>query len=203
MRKGELKVDIDWGPKALQLEYLTFANSTKMYDSVSTLPSSPRALERALELRGWSSSSGFISFRISLVFPPQLTGSLLCPTLATGQTGRGRPLAGWDLAWRVICWCSYSIWMNCQLFFTHNPDLRFWLKTLAALSSAPTWQPGNLFQFSSCFYSNLCSLPSPPGIGICKPAPWYQCTTKGCSNTQQAIDIYTWNFFSSLYWMLD
>lgn len=52
MRKRELKVDIGWGPKALQMEYLTFANSAKMYDSMSTLPSSLRALEGALELRG-------------------------------------------------------------------------------------------------------------------------------------------------------
>lgn len=45
-------MDIDWGPKVLQLKYLTFANSVKMYDSMSTLPGSPRALEGALELRG-------------------------------------------------------------------------------------------------------------------------------------------------------
>lgn len=90
-----------------------------------------------------------------------------------------------------------------KLYFTRNPDLRLWLKTPAALSSAPPWQPGSLFQFSSCFYSNLCSLPSPPGIWICKPALWYQFTTKGCANTQQAIDVYTWNFVPSLYWMLD
>lgn len=45
-------MDIDWGPKALQLKYLTFANSVKMFDSMSTFPGSPRALEGALELRG-------------------------------------------------------------------------------------------------------------------------------------------------------
>lgn len=52
MRKREIKVDIDWGPEALQLKYLTFANSVKMFDSMSTFPGSPRALEGALELRG-------------------------------------------------------------------------------------------------------------------------------------------------------
>lgn len=51
MTKRKLKVEVDWDPKASLLKYPTFSNSAKMYDSLITLPVSPRAVEGALECR--------------------------------------------------------------------------------------------------------------------------------------------------------
>lgn len=67
-KKRKLRVDIDHGPKALQWDYLSFANSAETYDHTITLPGLSQGLGRAPAIVGsWSFS--FICFRMNLFFP--------------------------------------------------------------------------------------------------------------------------------------